>query len=102
MSDETRDSKADGSEVIPPENVRTAKQFRKDLDATLQQVKAFRDGLGRSEAARHASICVTAIEDSIMRLGMVLKEINPGNNPYPQSYNPDSPVVEPTADGLKL
>jgi hypothetical protein len=23
-------------------------------------------------------------------------------NPYPQSYNPDSPVVEPTSDGLML
>ena len=23
-------------------------------------------------------------------------------NPYPQSYNPESPVIEPTADGLKL
>ena len=82
--------------------IRTVKQLRKDLDAKLQELKAYRDSLGRGDAARHASISITAIKDAIMRLGMVLKEINPGNNPYPQSDNPDSPVVEPTADGLKL
>ena len=43
-----------------------------------------------------------------MWLGMDLKAINEENpspetaNPYPQSYNPASPVIEPTADGLKL
>jgi len=43
-----------------------------------------------------------------MWLGMDLKAINEESpsdetaNPYPQSYNPESPVIEPTADGLKL
>lgn len=42
-----------------------------------------------------------------MWLGMDLKAINeesPGASPspYPESYNPESPVIEPTADGLKL
>lgn len=78
------------------------KQHRKDLDATLQAVKASGVGIGRGAGGRELSLSVTKLQESIMWLGMVLKEINPGNTPYPQSYNPDSPVVEPTADGLKL
>lgn len=36
-----------------------------------------------------------------MWLGMMLKEMGTPN-PYPESYNPENAVVEPTADGLKL
>ncbi len=78
-----------------------AKELRVSLDGELQKLKTFRDSLGRSDAARHASISITAVEDAIMRLGMVLKELGTAN-PYPNSYKPENTIVEPTADGLTL
>jgi hypothetical protein len=77
------------------------KTLRVALDEQLQEVKLLRDVLGRGDAGRQASIAVTDLESTIMRLGMVLKEIgNP--SPYPNSYNPNNTVVDPTADNLKL
>jgi hypothetical protein len=70
------------------------KQWRKDLDATLQQVKG-------GATSRERSLAITKIQEAIMWLGMDLKRLNEPN-PYPQSYNPDSPVIEKTADGLTL
>jgi len=82
--------------------VQQDKQWRKDLDATLQQIKA-------GGGSRERSLTITKLQEAIMWLGMDLKRINelaPEDekrpNPYPQSYNPDSPRIEPTADGLKL
>lgn len=83
------------------EAVTRAKELRVALDGYLQKLKEYRDTLGRSDAARHASISVTAVEDAIMRLGMVLKELGTPN-PYPNSYKPENTIVDPTADGLKL
>lgn len=71
------------------------KQWRKDLDAILQQIK------GSSRTSRNRGLSITHLEDSIMRLGMDLKELDTPN-PYPNSYNPTNTIVEPTADGLKL
>lgn len=68
---------------------------RKELDKTLQFLK----GLSRTSDERDASIF--KLKEAIMWLGMDLKALNEPN-PYPQSYNPASPVIEPTADGLKL
>lgn len=81
--------------------VRNTKRFRADLDNTLQSLK------GCERKSRERSIAITKIQEAVMWLGMDLKAINEENpgaspNPYPQSYNPDSPVIEPTADGLKL
>lgn len=76
------------------DQVATTKQIRKDLDAVLQVVKS-------SAQSRERSLAITKIQESIMWLGMDLKRLNEPN-PYPQSYNPESPVIEPTADGLKL
>lgn len=81
--------------------IRNTKRFRADLDNTLQSLK------GCERKSRERSIAVTKIQEAIMWLGMDLKAINEENpgacaNPYPQSYNPESPVIEPTADGLKL
>lgn len=83
-----------------------AKELRVSLDERLQQLKEFRNsimpwGLQVADAARHASISITAVEDAIMRLGMVLKELGTPN-PYPNSYKPENTIVDPTADGLKL
>lgn len=77
------------------DHVAATKQFRKDLDEILQRVK------GSTRISRERSLCVTKLQESIMWLGMDLKAQNTPS-PYPESYNPDSPTIEPTADGLKL
>lgn len=88
-------------------HVRNTKRFRADLDNTLQSLKGSSDPKKDGRASRERSIAITKIQEAIMWLGMDLKAINEENpgtspNPYPESYNPDSPVIEPTADGLKL
>jgi len=76
--------------------IKESKQFRKDLDGVLQSLKRSDRG------SRERSLSITKIQEAIMWLGMDLKDLNPGNNPYPNSYKPENAVVEPTADGLKL
>lgn len=44
---------------------------------------------------------LTSLKEAIMWLGMDLKALNEPN-PYPNSYNPENVIVDPTADGLKL
>ncbi len=71
------------------------KTFRKELDAILQRLKeAHRE-------SRNRSLSITHLEDSIMRLGMDLKDLDTPN-PYPDSYKPENTIINPTADGLKL
>lgn len=58
-------------------------------------------------SSRERSLAITKIQEGIMWLGMDLKAQNEENggqcpSPYPESYNPDSQKVEPTADNLKL
>lgn len=103
------------------EIIATAKTFRQELDNILQRMKSHKGVLTSRGAqaqtaediAQHGAVkdhqeliaqhilSLRDLESAIMRQGMALKAIgNP--TPYPQSYNPASPVVEPTADGLKL
>ena len=90
-----------------PVFVAQTKQHRKDLDEVLQRLKRDSIPLGllstyqpiRSSHERF--LAITKIQEAIMWLGMDLKEQNTPN-PYPQSYTPKSPVIEPTADNLKL
>lgn len=70
------------------------KQLRKDIDDTVQRVKAL-------ESCRETSIVITKLQEAIMWLGMDLKRLNQ-SNPYPDSMNPESMRIEPTADGLKM
>lgn len=85
------------------------KQLRKELDQVLQNLRRDSDFFYTGErmpmhpirASRERSLAMTKIQEAIMWLGMDLKELGTPN-PYPQSYNPESQVVEPTADGLKL
>ena len=85
------------------------KQWRKDLDECLQRIKkgsdkgftGLRDPDHPVRSSRERSLAVTKVEEAIMWLGMDLKAQNTPN-PYPQSYNPASNVIEPTADNLKL
>lgn len=110
-----RSEKMAGTE--PPSAIREltalAKMFRKDLDDVLQKMKAHRDEITtpglyiegvedqREVVANHV-LSLRHVEDAIMRQGMALKCIGATPNPYPNSYKPESPVIEPTADGLKL
>lgn len=70
------------------------KTARVQLDEILQFIKGFPN-------SRERSLAITKLQESIMWLGMDLKRLG-APNPYPHSYDPSSPVVEPTADGLKL
>ena len=90
-------------------SISKTKQFRKDLDEVLQRLKLDCNeghpdqGLpdGETRVSRERSISITKLQEAIMWLGMDLKALNTPN-PYPESYNPDSQTIEPTADGMKL
>lgn len=71
------------------------KTWRVALDKILQEIKT-------STKSRERSLVITKIQESIMWLGMDLKENTNAPNPYPNSYNPSNTIVDKTADGLKL
>ncbi len=93
---------------VPPEVAQT-KQHRKDLDEVLQRLKRDSDknypGARTPNhvvrGSRERSLAATKLEEAIMWLGMDLKAMGTPT-PYPNSYNPASPVIDPTADGLKM
>lgn len=70
------------------------KQLRKDTDEIIQRVREL-------EPCRETSIVITKLQEAVMWLGMDLKRLNQPN-PYPESKNPESMRIEPTADGLKM
>ena len=70
------------------------KQLRKDTDEIIQRVREL-------DPCRETSIVITKLQEAVMWLGMDLKRLNEPN-PYPESKNPESMRIEPTADGLKL
>jgi hypothetical protein len=94
--------------------VSQTKQFRKDLDEVLQRLKLASDAAGDPEvvpdgirASSERTLAVTKVQEAIMWLGMDLKaqkEEGAGGceNPYPESYNPASQTIEPTADRLTM
>ena len=82
-------------------DIHETKEWRKCLDGLLQGIK------GSKRQSREQNLAYTKLQEAIMWLGMDLKaqkeEGQCGcDNPYPESYNPESPTIEPTADGLKL
>lgn len=99
------------------EAIAAAKTFRKEADDLLQRMKAHAgvlkspnalpdttaeaSPLDKGEVIAQHILSIRDLESCIMRQGMALKYIgNP--DPYPNSKDPSSPVVEPTADGLKM
>ena len=70
------------------------KQLRKDIDDIIQRTKDL-------DSCKETEIVVTKLQEAVMWLGMDLKRLNQPN-PYPESKNPNSMRIEPTADGLKL
>lgn len=79
------------------------KGLRRDIDALIQRVKALPGSAEKTLSYRR-------LQEGVMWLGMELKRIAEtpegaavsAPTPYPDSKNPDSPVIHPTADGLKL
>lgn len=71
------------------------KILRKQLDEIIQQVK------NSPRKSRERSLVVTKLQESVMWLGMDLKELGTAN-PYPNSKDPSNTTIDPTADGLKL
>lgn len=88
-------SKEQESKRLSDNPVAETKQARKDLDDVLQKIKASSRKSDERDNACHY------LTNAIMWLGMDLKA-QAEANPYPESYNAKSPVIEPTADGLKL
>jgi len=97
------------------EAIAACKTFRRDADELLQRMKDHAQKLkeyvrtsaeydklvdGGEVIAQHI-LSTRDLESCIMRQGMTLKYIGQPD-PYPESKNPESTVVEPTADGLKL
>jgi hypothetical protein len=79
---------------LPFSEIKDDKTLRKNLDEQLQQLKLL-------PASRERALAITKLQEAIMWLGMDLKRLG-NENPYPHSYDPTSPVVDPTAEGLKL
>lgn len=70
------------------------KQCRKDIDEIIQKVRGL-------DPCRETSLVITKLQEAVMWLGMDLKRLNEAD-PYPHSKDPNSMVIEPTADGLKM
>jgi len=51
-----------------------------------------------SVLGRELALAITSLQRSRMFLGKVIEELFPGNDPYPESTNPESVVIEPRAD----
>lgn len=79
------------------DEIRFDKLLRQGLDWELQKLKVVQG----VDCSRERSLAVTKIQEAIMWLGMDLKRLKQPN-PYPQSFDPGSTVVEQTADNLKL
>lgn len=96
------------STEIPPFVAQT-KTWRRSLDETLQDIRrssergytGFRPPDHPVRPSRERSLAITKLQEAILWLGMDLKDQNEPN-PYPESYNPASPRIEPTSEGLKL
>lgn len=76
------------------ETIVEVKKARVQLDEAIQFIKTL-------PPSREISLSITNAQQSVMWLGMALKELG-AQNPYPSSYDPTNATVEPTADGLKL
>lgn len=78
--------------------IKSDKALRKELDESLQKLKAAMDEECHSS---ERAIACQKIQEAIMWLGMDLKRIGTPD-PYPESKDPSSLKIEPTSDGLKM
>lgn len=79
---------------MPFDEIKEDKIVRHGLDTVLQ-------GMKQLPSSRERALAITKVQEAIMWMGMDLKRLGTPD-PYPHSYDPSSPVVEPTADNLKL
>jgi hypothetical protein len=79
---------------MPFDEIKEDKIVRHGLDTVLQ-------GMKQLPGSRERALAITKVQEAIMWMGMDLKRLGTPD-PYPHSYDPSSPVVEPTADNLKL
>ena len=87
--------------------VAQTKQLRKDIDGVIQKLRGdMTPSDVPNRQSRERSLSLTKLQEAVMWLGMDLKAMKdegfPCESPYKESYNPSSPEIEPTADGLKL
>ena len=78
--------------------IKSDKALRKELDESLQKLKA---AMGEECPSSEREIACRKIQEAIMWLGMDLKRIGTPD-PYPESKDPSSLKIEPTADGLQM
>jgi hypothetical protein len=75
------------------------KAARQAIDQIIQQLRSM-------VPTEERKVAIMKLQEGVMWLGMDLKRIHTesgvGNNPYPTSYDPSSPRIEPTADSLKM
>ena len=74
--------------------IQRIKHYRQQIDNIIQDVKQL-------ESCRETSLVITKLQEAVMWLGMDLKRLNQPD-PYPESKNPNSIRIEPTAVNLKL
>lgn len=97
------------SDVVPP-HVAASKQLRKEIDECIQHLRrdsdpdytGFCDPDCPVRGSKERYIALIKLQEAVMWLGMDLKALNDGVSCYTDSYNPESPVIEPPADGVKL
>lgn len=89
-------------ETIPEalaQEIADIKTARVEIDHIIQKLRSM-------TATQERKVAIVKLQEGIMWLGMDLKRIKEqtgvGSNPYPESYNPASSRIEPTADNLKM
>jgi hypothetical protein len=87
-------------DVTIEDEIRYMKEKRQNLDGQIAGLKMW-------GPTRERAIAITKLQEAVMWLGMDLKRIgeaNPGfvKDPYPNSKDPSTARIDPTADGLKL
>lgn len=87
-----------GSPIDVDMEVKATKGLRLQLDGALQNLRA----VAITRSSRERSLAITKLQEAIMWLGMDLKAMFGGVSCYKEGYNPESSVVEPTADGLRM
>lgn len=75
------------------------KEQRRDIDIITNKIEEFSRAHYLPE--REKQLVLTYLVNATMWLGQTLNRLNQPN-PYPESKNPASPVIEPAADGLKF
>lgn len=74
--------------------ISNTKQLRKYIDEAIQKARTLNQ-------SRETSLAITKLQEAVMWFGMNLKRLGEAD-PYPESRNPESNTIHPTADGLKL